>query len=313
MARTLLLLSSLAALAALAACESDPEPGGPCRTDMTCGGSLVCNFQATSPTCLAPEKDEDGDGLKNEDDFCPNTNEASNNDEDGDGQGDACDLCPIETFRASVKDTDGDKLVGTCDPAPTEPGDKIVFFEAFDKPAALSAWTLDTPANLSVSNGALRVTVTGAGPSAEAKHDLPTTATTLAAFAAYRVVDAAPSGVSNASRQVNVALYDPAPNTGSGSVLCGPVSADGGAGRLTVTTTQGQSSSALVSSFTVNEPYRLLVQQEGSSARCVQIRGDLTTVATTNLEGALRPGVSLSVRGVSASYDYVLVISSPVR
>lgn len=305
----MILLLSLAA--GLTACgDSESEPGSPCRDDLTCGGGLACNFQADTPTCLAPEEDLDGDGLANGADRCPATNEASNHDEDGDGQGDACDACPIERFRKGMIDSDKDKLMGQCDPDDRSPGDKIVYFQPFVTANALDGWTLDDVAHFSVADGALKVTVTAADNVAEAKRALSTNATSLAVFSAYRVTDAAPAGVDGTSREVGVGLYDPAPAAGGQPVRCATV-VGGGTPQLRVTSGSGEASEPLLSALAVGEPYRMIVQTSGPNARCVQIRGENSTVASTTGTGDLLIGLSLTMRSVFANYEYVLVVSSP--
>lgn len=305
----MILLLSLAA--SLGACGgSESEPGSPCRDDLTCGGGLVCNFQAESPTCLAPEEDLDGDGLTNEADRCPATNEASNHDEDGDGQGDACDGCPIERWRKGTVDSDKDKLLGQCDPDDRSPGDKIVYFQPFVAANALDGWTFDDAAHFTVADGALKGTVTAADNVAEAKRALSTNATSLAVFAAYRVTDAAPAGVDGTTREVGVGLYDPAPAAGGQPVRCATI-AGGGTPLLRVTSGSGEASEPLLSALAVGEPYRMLMQTSGPNARCVQIRGDNATAASTTGTGDLLIGLSLTMRSVFANYEYVLVVSSP--
>ena len=69
------------------------------------------------------------DGLPNGKDFCQHAMGGAF-DEDKDGFGDDCDRCPIAAPRATP-DTDGDMVDAPCDPAPTEPGDEILFFDGF--------------------------------------------------------------------------------------------------------------------------------------------------------------------------------------
>ncbi len=312
MARTFVLVSLLASAALVGCTSDDAEPGSPCKADLTCGSGLVCDFQAAEPKCLDPDLDLDGDGLKNGDDRCPATNASSNHDEDGDGQGDACDKCPIERYRAAAGDNDKDGVAGLCDPDDQDPGDKIVFFDAFDKPD--NGWTFDDAAHFQIADGMLKATVTAADPTAEAKHSLPTATDSMAAFTAYRMVNAMPSGVDSMSREVTLTVFDPSPAAGGGYMQCGPVSENGGAGRLSVATDSGRTTEALLSAFAQGDPaYRLLVQSQGSSARCVQTRGTEATLASTSVQGALRLGVALSLRSVHANYEYVLVVSSPQR
>lgn len=59
--------------------------------------------------------DNDGDGVANDEDNCPNEPNPDQADFDGDGMGDACDL-----------DTDGDGAVDGADMCPSTPGSEIV-------------------------------------------------------------------------------------------------------------------------------------------------------------------------------------------
>ncbi len=62
--------------------------------------------------------DDDGDGINNAFDKCPNTSGASQTDSDSDGVGDACDNCPMAA-NADQTDADGDGLGDACDNCPT--------------------------------------------------------------------------------------------------------------------------------------------------------------------------------------------------
>lgn len=64
--------------------------------------------------CVA---DNDGDGICDDVDFCPNFQASDNGDGDGDGFGDACDLCPGDASLTN-DDTDGDGFGDACDNCP---------------------------------------------------------------------------------------------------------------------------------------------------------------------------------------------------
>jgi hypothetical protein len=66
---------------------------------------------------------------------CPS---ATGHDEDGDGIDDACDGCP-NIFDPTQPDRDGDGVDDACDPHPDTPGDAIAFFDPFTGPR--SQWT----------------------------------------------------------------------------------------------------------------------------------------------------------------------------
>lgn len=314
MLRNVLLLSSLLVAAAAAACGSENElaPGDPCKADQTCGDGLRCNFQAAEPTCLDGGADEDGDGLTNEKDLCPATAGGVNHDEDGDGQGDSCDACPIERWTANTKDGDGDGLAGQCDPDDREKGDKIAFFEGFGSPDALTGWMFDDAASFSVSNDALKVTVAGNDPSALATFIMRTVSDSSAAFVGYRVNDAAPAGVDGTSRDVLAGLFDSSP-AGDTRAQCGAsLTAQTSSLRLS-TNGSGDVLETFPGLYAVNEQYRVLLQAAGTKARCVQTRGESSKFAESTAGDGLKSAVSLSVRSVNASFDYVLVVHSPLR
>jgi Thrombospondin type 3 repeat len=64
--------------------------------------------------------DNDGDGILNCVDNCPNVANAGQADSDGDGVGDACDLCP-GVSSANVFDADFDGVGDACDTCPFDP------------------------------------------------------------------------------------------------------------------------------------------------------------------------------------------------
>jgi FtsP/CotA-like multicopper oxidase with cupredoxin domain len=64
--------------------------------------------------------DDDGDGVTNTNDNCPNTPNPGQEDADGDGVGDVCDNCPL-VANPGQEDTDGDGLGDSCDNCPTTP------------------------------------------------------------------------------------------------------------------------------------------------------------------------------------------------
>ncbi|PTL79479.1 thrombospondin type 3 repeat-containing protein [Vitiosangium sp. GDMCC 1.1324] len=93
---------------------------------------LGVSFGSPEPLPVS-ERDDDGDGVKNGEDACPNEAGPARNkgcpvkDTDGDGVVDSADRCPNEPGPASshgcpVKDSDGDGLADSVDKCPNEPG-----------------------------------------------------------------------------------------------------------------------------------------------------------------------------------------------
>lgn len=94
------------------------------------------------------DDDPDADGVIL--DNCPLVWNPNQEDEDRDGLGDLCDACPPFVDNA---DPDNDKVGGPCDPNPTIPGDAIAHFAGFgDMPA-----DLELVGSWSVANGKLSV------------------------------------------------------------------------------------------------------------------------------------------------------------
>jgi Thrombospondin type 3 repeat len=76
------------------------------------------------------DADADGDGVADFDDNCPALANADQDDEDADLVGDRCDNCPISS---NDGDSDGDDVGDACDPFPSTPGDRIEYFAGFER------------------------------------------------------------------------------------------------------------------------------------------------------------------------------------
>jgi hypothetical protein len=104
-------------------CDVDRDPATdptstPCQTDADCAAGLVCG----PPFSALALNDEDGDGIFDRDDNCPDTFNPQQEDADGDGVGDACDACNGACLTTSevctdLVDNDGNGLVDCRDPA----------------------------------------------------------------------------------------------------------------------------------------------------------------------------------------------------
>jgi hypothetical protein len=126
------------------------------------------------------------------------------------------------------------------------------------------------------------------------------------------MVDAMPAGVSNASRDVTITVFNPAPGVpGAGRARCGANSEAGGAGGVRLTTDKGEQNKLFPTSFATTSAYRLLLQTDGATANCVQIRGQESVGISNAVEGDQKGAVSFSLRSVFANYDYILVVKSP--
>jgi Thrombospondin type 3 repeat len=91
---------------------------------------------SSNPVLDAPQgnptaSDDDGDGVPNAVDNCPQVANRDQANEDGDSRGDACDPCPQLAAPADDVDSDGDGIGDGCDPHPSAAGDKLVYWNGF--------------------------------------------------------------------------------------------------------------------------------------------------------------------------------------
>jgi hypothetical protein len=98
-------------------CDGDPKCGG-----STCGGS-----QPACETECFSDDDSDMDGIVDDEDNCPDTQNSLQEDADEDGFGDACDNCPADPNKTDPgicgcdvadDDTDGDLIEDCIDNCP---------------------------------------------------------------------------------------------------------------------------------------------------------------------------------------------------
>src|SRR4030095_16469572 len=116
--------------------------------------------------------------------------------------------------------TDGDMVDAPCDPAPTEPGDTILFFDGFGN--GLSAdWKPTTPGAWTVANGELTANLAAVGEQDYLKHNV-IGKSNIAVQTAYKV-----DRVENSATNHVVAVYadDPRP-AGTSKMQCGVSRAD---------------------------------------------------------------------------------------
>jgi Putative Ig domain len=93
--------------------DADAPDGTSCSDGDACSGPDTCQ----GGTCIGPVVDDDGDGLANGCDNCPDVANPNQADGDGDGVGDVCDDCPAAPDPAQG-DLDGDGVGTECDNCP---------------------------------------------------------------------------------------------------------------------------------------------------------------------------------------------------
>lgn len=289
--------------AALAGCGSSTLDG-PCSLDAPCSDGEVCDFTAEAgPICISAEGDLDGDGIPNASDFCQHAAGGAF-DEDKDGIGDDCDRCPIAPPRATP-DPDGDEVDAPCDPAPSEPGDAILFFDGFGN--GLSAdWKPTTPAAWTAGSGELTVNLSAVGTQDYLQHVVigKSNVAIEAGYRVDRVEDSAPRHL--------VAVYanDPRP-AGTAEVQCGVSRADSSAADLVVVQTNGgaMSMATVDPALLTSKLYRAGTYVSGTRAGCSVIADNtaLGTVQATITADDLS-SIALTAQAVTVRFQYVIVV-----
>ena len=110
----MMMLALCASLGLWAACGDDPPPA----PDED--GDGVADSKDNCPNIANPDQaDADGDGVGDACDSCPNVANPDQADSDADGVGDACDNCPAKA-NSDQADSDSDKLGDVCDNCPAK-------------------------------------------------------------------------------------------------------------------------------------------------------------------------------------------------
>jgi hypothetical protein len=282
-------------------------PGG---TGYTCGGG-----QQTSPDgrgvasdAYNPYGDDDGDGIINSLDNCPEVPNPGQENEDGDAWGDVCDLCPAYASTTQV-DTDGDGVGDKCDPRPTTPGDKIVLFEGFHHgvPSG-SGWTAFgtvTPDGDSViaedpgSGGFSALEWVYPGFDASGRETITTQLAIISAVAN-------PEDPTIASV---VDTGDPGPDSG---IACEVGTDSSGSGFLDVyTLPNGPEIVYQAETVNLDDTRQLAITRIGQKYSCV----DTTSAATGTASGdstltTTTPVIAISSQAASVRFDWVMIVQS---
>ncbi len=250
-----------------------------------------------------PDGDDDGDGIPNSRDLCPDQ-AGGMFDEDLDGIGDECDRCPIAPPPATP-DRDNDELDSPCDPDPTVDGDRIVLFDGFNAAELPTGWRVTTPSAWRIVGGELIVEAPSVLESLTAP--LPLTTTHTAVLSRYRIdaIDAAAS-----ENAASVIAIDRRP-AGTSVVSCGG-SRSGGTDRLLLDTdTANMADDFTTSLFDPADLYRVAARVDNATAACALISGRETGAVQASTSGQAMTEAGLSARSATVRFGYLLVVQRP--
>jgi len=296
--RTMLLI----VLAGVTACGFQ-SPGSPA------GGNS--NSEPDAPQGNPAPDDDDGDGVLNADDNCPQVANPDQFNEDGDATGDACDPCPQLAAAADDADRDGDGIGDGCDPRPDSPGDKLVYWNGFHVsgsglPAGLSQ--IHGSSQLwSVANDQLVFSRNGddwnivAFDTAAKSH---TTDATFEIITSYPVTtgSAAAAGVAvDVEGKDNDVSECQARTDAQGRELWYWNGKGGGQWNQLRTT----------SIATPNDIYRVVLHRTTTDLTCTTIRNGATTSLDFPSNSAQRTRAGLFVRNVDVRFRYLAIYTSP--
>ena len=274
--------------------------GGPCSLEDPDCGSGVCNLSTADGQgiCITASGDVDGDGLRNDKDFC-NQGPGGAYDEDGDLVGDDCDRCPIARPLATP-DSDKDMVDAPCDPDGSVDGDQIVLFEGFN--AGMPAgWKM--AGSWEFRGGEVIGTPPDSSTIASLMGPLPLSTTKVAVLGSYRIdrVDMAAT-----SSYVGVTALDRRP-AGVSAVSCGGQRA-GGADSLLLDTDTGAAPKAFANLFDTASRYRVAEKLEGITAACSMIADNEQGAVAQNTGGNAPTEGGVFTKGATARFQYVLVV-----
>jgi hypothetical protein len=274
---------------------------GVCGPKAPCDDGYVCDYQdPEGPTCIDANGDLDGDGILNRDDHCPHT-PGGLYDEDGDGLGDECDPCPIAPPPA-VPDKDGDAVDSPCDPDPDTPGDMIVAFSGFH--SMPDNWKQRTPAAWQIMGGEVVVTSPDTAPET-LTIPLSLPSNNIAVLAAYRI-DNVDGGTEH---DVDVTAADPRPAGGT-TLICGSQRTLNG-DSISLVTTEGGGSKPLTDLFNTASLYQVVADVQGAQSACAIVTDHDMGAVQAMISGDTLSQAGLSIKGVTARFEYVLVVSRP--
>lgn len=259
-------------------------------------------------------QDTDGDGFPDLTDNCAAVGNPDQFDHDDDGRGDSCDGCPH--LVDSGKDTDGDGVGDGCDPRPTEPGDRIAFFEGF---YTSPAWkSVIGPNTWQMESGTLRQ------PGLDAAYQLvrDDNPNLAEVFVDARVKINAVSNNGSMRRSTGIVMsyrdanhyifcgIAAAPTPQGAEVNAGQVSTDFfGSARYDYA--PGVFPAQMEGDWLTMQARTSVTEWGATHIECVTHRAGATGTATYDGDAELDGDVGIRTNGADASFDYVFVVAVP--
>ncbi|HEU0034485.1 MAG TPA: hypothetical protein VFQ53_27870 [Kofleriaceae bacterium] len=272
--------------------------GGPCALDNPCEDGVCDLTDPSGGTCIAADGDLDGDGIRNDKDFC-NHVAGGAFDEDRDGLGNECDPCPIAA-PPETPDGDDDGVDSPCDPDPRTSGERITVFDGFDDgmPAgwkATAGWTF-------VGGEAI---VTPIDPIAieQLTAPLPLVTQSIAVLGQYRIDASDPQATQNFA---GVVAIDERPAGGSRVSCAG--TRTGTTDNLVLDTPTASTAKPFTNLFDSASLYRVAMQLDAADAACAMIADAETGAVQATTNGEIMNGGGLVAKGATARFQYLLVV-----
>lgn len=296
-----------------------------CESSSACPSGLSCDMTAhmctTGASCagavdaaLDPNGDADSDGITNGSDNCPTAANPDQADEDGDHIGDACDACPIA---AGTVDSDNDGLPDACDPhampaSGTITHDRILLFIPFNGAYGPGAITNGT-ASLSLSGGRAVIDASNSHEGYLTYAISPGTAIeTVMTRVTY--VSSLVSG-NGGGPLTEVSGYASGRAAGFGCEIeeRGSGAGSGSGGEIDVFETDNQSynAAAPIATLPTSGPLRVWATSDPGSQQ-LECRHESDVLMGTAGSPPSAYDVGIYAHGVSAAFDYVLVVETPV-
>jgi hypothetical protein len=257
--------------------------------------------------------DSDGDGIPDLVDNCVAVGNTDQRDHDGDGRGDACDVCPHLADSGADGDLDG--VGDACDPRPTEPGDRIAFFEGFyDAPT----WkAVIGPNTWMATAGTLRQQSTDAAHQL-VRDDTPNL-TAVFVDARVRINAVSPSNSTRRSTGIVLSYRDPnhyvfcglaAAQSQGSEVNAGQVSTDW-FGNAQYNYEPGHFPGQMAGDWLTLRARTSRTYFGGTRIECDTHRAGVSGRATFEGSANIDGDIGIRTNAADASFDYVFVVAMP--